>query len=179
MRAIFASLCLIVAAAAPAFAQEAPGPTPGVLDQVYACASVTDQTARLACYDAAVGRLREAQNSGSLVAVDRESVRQVEREGFGFSLPSLSNLFRRGGGGAPAVVEEIAEQQFEIASIAMRRDGTAAFTMTNGQVWSQIDNESPRNARVGGQVTIRRATLGSYLMSVAAGGPALRVRRTQ
>ena len=82
-------------------------------------------------------------------------------------------------GGSPTRVHRTVAGAADWSVRLRRRDGTASFTMTNGQVWSQIDNESPRNARAGGQVTIRRASMGSYLMSVEAGGPALRVRRTQ
>lgn len=178
MRIAFACLCLAAIAAAPALAQEEP--RSGVLDAVYACAGISEESARLACYDAAVGRMRAAQDSGTLVAVDRQQVAEIEREGFGFSLPSLSNLFRgRSGATEAAPIEQISELELEIARVTMRRDGTALITMTNGQVWSQIDNESPRNLRAGGSVTIRRATMGSFLMSVAAGGPALRVRRVE
>ncbi|MGH6951110.1 MAG: hypothetical protein ACREH4_09570 [Vitreimonas sp.] len=191
MRIVFASLCFIALATAPAAAQEPPAArpsTPGVLDQVYACANIANETERLACYDGAVGRLREAQDTGNLVAVDRAQVQEVDREAFGFSLPSLGRLFGSGGSNAsagatpaarPPAFERVDAMQLEIARVTMRRDGTASFTMTNGQVWSQIDNESPRNVRAGGQVTVRHASMGSYLMSVAAGGPALRVRRTQ
>lgn len=192
MRFVLASLCIAALAASAASAQQPPA-TPGVLDQVYACAEIADETQRLACYDGAVGRLREAQTTGNLVAVDRAQAEDIDRDAFGFSLPSLGRLF---GGGAresasaaasstpspsarPPALERVDAMQLEIARVVMRRDGTASFTMTNGQVWSQIDNESPRNARAGGQVTIRRASMGSYLMSVEAGGPALRVRRTQ
>lgn len=191
MRIVFVGLCLAAAALGSASAQDPPASqpaTPGVLDQVYACAGVAEENQRLACYDGAVGRLREAQNTGNIVAVDRAQAEEVDRDAFGFSLPSLARLFGGGSENAsasstsaarPPAFERVDEMQLEIARVAMRRDGTAAFTMTNGQVWSQIDNESPRNVRTGGQVTVRRASMGSYLMSVEAGGPALRVRRTQ
>src|SRR5262245_2582354 len=195
MRFVLASLCIAVLTAGAASAQQPPA-TPGVLDQVYACADITDETQRLACYDHAVGRLREAQTTGNLVAVDRAQAEDIDRDSFGFTLPSLGRLFgghggenasASGGAGAtpptpaarPPAIARVDAMQLEIARVVMRRDGTASFTMTNGQVWSQIDDESPRNARAGGHVTIRRASLGSYLMSVEAGGPALRVRRTQ
>jgi hypothetical protein len=174
-------------AAAPAAAQnQVPAGNPGALDAVYACAAITDEAPRLACYDNAVGRLREAQTTGNLVAVDRGQAEQLDREAFGFQLPSLSRLF--GGGsdsGSSAATperpgfERVDQMQLTVERVVRRRDGTVSITMTNGQVWSQIDNENPRNVRPGGQVTVRRATLGSYLMSVEAGGPALRVRRTQ
>lgn len=176
MRLVLVSLFCAIACAAPASAQQGQN-TPPVLDQVYACASIAEGEARLACYDAAVGRLREAQSSGNLVAVDREQAQEIERDAFGFSLPSLPRIFGRSRD-EPAA-ETVAEMRLEIASVVRRRNGPATFTMTNGQVWTQIDDEIARNAREGGAVTIRRATLGSFLMSVDAGGPAIRVRRSQ
>jgi len=175
MRVVLASLCFVAIAGA-ASAQERVA-NPPVLDQVYACAAIAEEAARLACYDGAVGRLREAQNSGNLVAVDRQQAETVEREAFGFSLPSLPRLFGNRGDGSAA--PEVAEMALQIDRVSRRGDGTATFYMTNGQVWTQIDDANARNVRPGGQVTIRRATLGSFLMSVQAGGPALRVRRSQ
>lgn len=184
MRVVLAALCFI-AIAAPAAAQET-APTPGVLDQVYACANLADEAERLACYDTAVGRLREAQTSGSLVAVDRAQAAELDRDAFGFSLPSLSRIFGGGGDrGGPSASREasgfeaIDEMQLTIASVRRTRYGPATFTMTNGMVWVQIDDEVARNAREGGTVTVRRAAIGSFLMSVDAGGPAIRVRRQQ
>ena len=178
MRVIFASVCF-VALAAPAFAQEQAPATPGVLDQVYACATVSEEAARLACYDGAVGRLREAQTSGNLVAVDRQQAQEIQRDAFGFSLPSLPRLFGSRGDNQQAAIEDVAEMRLEVASVASRRNMPSVFTMTNGQIWVQIDDENARNVRQGGTVTVRRASMGSFLMSVDAGGPAIRVRRQQ
>lgn len=177
MRRALASLALALALAAPAAAQGDPQ-APPVLDQVYACAQVTAEAERLACYDSAVGRLRQAQNSGDLVAVDRAQAQAIERDAFGFSLPSLPRLFG-GGANRPDAEPNVAELQLEIARVSHRADGKALFTMANGQVWAQIDDANVRRAREGGAVTIRRAALGSYLMSVEAGGPAIRVRRSE
>lgn len=176
MRIALSSLAFL-ALASSATAQPAP-PTPGVLDQVYACAAIAGEPERLACYDGAVGRLRAAESSGQVVAVDRARAEEVEREAFGFTLPSLPRLFGRRGEGV-AAPEEVAEARLEIARVESRPNRPATFTMTNGQVWTQIDGESARNVREGGAVTIRRAAMASFLMSVEAGGPAIRVRRTQ
>lgn len=173
MRIALFSLVL-VALITSAAAQE-PTQRPAVLDQVYACANVTAEAERLACYDAAVGRLREAQSSGNLVAVDRVQAEEIERDAFGFTLPSLPRLF----GNRETAATPVAEAQLEIARVTRRPNLPAVFTMTNGQVWTQIDTESTRNVREGGAVTVRRAALGSYMMSVEAGGHAIRVRRTQ
>lgn len=176
MRAVIASLCFVAfAATAAAQTQQAPPQPPQVLDQVYSCANVTDDAQRLTCYDQAVGRLRQAQTSGEIVAVDRHQAETINREAFGFSLPSLPHLFSRGSDGAE--VGHVDEVALEVTRIQRRPDGTALFTMSNGQVWAQIDSDSARNVREGGHVSIRRASMGSFLMHVDAGGAALRVRR--
>ncbi|MBC7769418.1 MAG: hypothetical protein H7124_11585 [Phycisphaerales bacterium] len=177
MRIVIASLCFVAFAAGSAAAQDRAPASPPVLDQVYACANVADETQRLACYDGAVGRLREAQTSGNLVAVDRQQAQEIEREAFGFSLPSLPRIFGNRGNEAPGA--EVLEMALVIDRVVSRRNGPSTFYMTNGQAWTQIDNEVARNVRAGGEVTIRRAALGSFLMSVRAGGPALRVRRSE
>jgi len=187
MRIVLASLAFI-ALAGPVAAQQQTAPAnPGVLDQVYNCRTITDEAQRLACYDGAVGRLQEAQNTGNLVAVDRGQAQEMDREAFGFSMPSLSRIFGGGSSGgannsasaSTPQFERIDNIQMEIASVTHRRNLPSTFRMTNGQVWVQIDDEVARNVRQGGQVTIQRASMGSYLMRVEAGGPAIRVRRQQ
>ncbi|MBS0385673.1 MAG: hypothetical protein JSS00_10040 [Proteobacteria bacterium] len=182
MRLVFAGL-LIAVLALPAAAQ-GPAPqqsqaSPAVLDEVYACAQIGDEHQRLECYDRAVGRMHEAQNRGDLVAVDRQQAERVNREAFGFSLPSLGNLFAGLGGPSRRPTEDVAEISAHITRVAQDRSGRATFTLDNGQQWEQIDDENARNARSGGSVRVRRAMMGSFLMHVDAGGPALRVRRVQ
>jgi hypothetical protein len=182
MRIVLASLAFI-AFAGPVAAQEQPAPTPDVLNQLYACRDISDETQRLACYDGAVGRVQQAQDTGNLVAIDRGQAQEMDRESFGFSLPSLSRIFGGGSDSQSAAstprFERVDDVQMEVASVVHRRNAPSTFTMTNGQVWVQIDDEVARNVRQGGQVTVRRASLSSYLMSVDAGGPAIRVRRIQ
>jgi hypothetical protein len=60
-----------------------------------------------------------------------------------------------------------------------RLDGNQTFIMDNGQVWAVIVAEENRRARPGATVTVRKASLGSYLLSVENGGAALRVRRVE
>ncbi|MEP3072588.1 hypothetical protein [Maricaulis sp.] len=59
------------------------------VDDVLACRSVVDIEARLACFDASAERLATARHSGDIVIVEREDVEAVERDSFGFNLPSL------------------------------------------------------------------------------------------
>lgn len=179
MRIILASLAFIALTGSVAAQEQAP--TPDALGRVYACRNITDEAQRLACYDSAVGNLQTAQNAGNIVAVDRQHAEQVDREAFGFQLPSLSRIFGDSSSSNPRQpqFERVDNIQMEIASVVARRNMPAVFRMTNGQVWVQIDSEVARNVRQGGSVTIERASLGSYLMHVEAGGPAIRVRRQQ
>ena len=169
MRIVLAALAFI-AIAVPVAAQQQtpPAANPGVLDQVYSCRGISDEAQRLACYDGAVGRLQEAQNTGNLVAVDRGQAQEMDRDAFGFSLPSLSRIFgggNSGGGGSSSAsttpqFERIEEIQMTVESVTHRRNMPSTFRMTNGQVWVQIDSEVARNVRQGGTVTVRRANAG-------------------
>jgi len=86
-RVSIAALCLTVALPAAATAQ-----TGDPVDSVLACRSVTELEARLACFDAAADRLAAARQSGDLMTVTRGDVEAVERDSFGYSLPSLPRL---------------------------------------------------------------------------------------
>lgn len=174
MRVVLASLCLI-AFAAPAAAQEPPA-TPDALTQVYACAALTEEAARLTCYDTAVGRLRTEQSTGNIVAVDRGQIETIERESFGFALPSLPTIFRRD---PTREQEAMSEANFTIERVSRHADGRSTFYMTDGAAWTQVESESARNARPGENVTVRRAALGSFMMSFESGGRSQRVRRSQ
>jgi hypothetical protein len=173
-------VCLALVAAPMAFAQTE-AQTPGQLAEVYRCADISESEARLACYDAAVGRLKQAEEAGDFRAIDREGVTEVRREAFGFALPNLARILPFGGdddndGQAEQALER---QTFEIARVIERPYGYFAFVMTNGQVWAQVVAASARPMRPGAQVTIRRASLGSYMMVSERGGAAQRVRREQ
>jgi hypothetical protein len=179
-------VCIIVIAsfgfAAAAAAQPpAQTPAPEPLTKVYACAAIAEAQARLACFDAAVAALKSAETQGDFAAVDAARVRQMQRESFGFTLPSLPKLglpgMRPGPDGVVAAPVPD-EQTMRIARLG-RFDGRSSFVMENGQVWVLVESKSNRNARAGASVTIRRALMGSFLMSVEKGGAALRVRRVE
>jgi hypothetical protein len=151
--------------------------TPDVLARVYACVEKTADAERLACYDAAVGALKTAQATGEVTAIDKGQARQIERESFGFNLPSLPTIAFPNLFGGPS-----AEQPTEAVASTIRSVSGASrptFTLENGQAWQSVDSETNRNARTGAAVTIRKAFGESFLMSVEAGGPAIRVRRVQ
>ncbi|WP_394694143.1 hypothetical protein [Hyphobacterium sp.] len=74
------------------------------IDDILVCQRIAEESARLACFDAAAGRLTEERENG-LVAIYRQDVEAVERDSFGFDLPSMPRLslsmFGNGGGNSP------------------------------------------------------------------------------
>jgi len=70
------------------------------VEALFACQQVADTAARAACFDAAVSDFKTALDGGEIAIIERRAVREVERDGFGLSLPSLSGIqqvFRRDG----------------------------------------------------------------------------------
>ena len=71
---------------------------PDELEAIYACKSISAAQERLACYDKSVGRFEAAQKSGEVVTVSKTAIEKVERDAFGFNLPSLPSLGKMFGG---------------------------------------------------------------------------------
>lgn len=180
MRTILLAAAFAAAAITAAVAQTpAPtAPTPDAVQQVYRCADTTDDAQRLACYDAAVGQLRSAQQTGELAVIDRAGAAVVDRESFGFSLPNLARLLPFGGDRDESSAEQPQEQTFTIERIVEGRERNT-FVMSNGQIWVQSETRSARHVRVGHHVTIRRAAMGSFMLVPERGGAGLRVRRQE
>ncbi|WP_277314719.1 hypothetical protein [Sphingomonas sp. AOB5] len=154
-------------------AQTAPsaGSEPAELRALLECRGITDNAARLACFDAASARFDVARQRGDLAVVDREEVRKTRRGLFGFRLPGIS-LF----GGDKEGGDELAELTGKVVSARRGSDGWT-ITLEGGAVWQQTDAVMlGRSPKPGSTVVIRRAALGSYKMNVD-GGPAIKVRR--
>lgn len=162
----------------PVWAQSDDGlKTPEVLEALFACKTIASPEERLACYDEGVGRVEQAQSSGDLVAIDKESAQQIKRESFGFNIPSLPKIaFPKLGGGDD--IDETVVLTIERYKVSPRKKYT--FYMANGQVWEQIDGEVRRKPRGKDQTLhIRPAALGSFIAQINGTGPGIRVRRRE
>ena len=160
MKTAIATCVVGLAVAGLAFAQTETNPQPSApaLQDVYRCADIQEDAARLQCYDTAVGRLHQQEQAGQVVALDRTQANQMQREAFGFTLPSLSNLLPRLG------TEDVERVEVQVESIAPFAPGRSVFVLSNGQRWAQVESHSIRGIRPGDTVTIRRAALGSYML---------------
>jgi hypothetical protein len=173
MRTFLVTAVAFAALASIAQAQTPP-PTPQALTDVYTCAQVQDDAQRLQCYDGAVGRLRQAETQGQVVAVDRAQAQEIERDSFGFHLPSISRLLLPNLEGSDDAIDNV---EMTVARVRVSPTGYHTFEMENGQVWTQVEPENARNVRTGDVVNIRRASLGSFRLISSRGGAGHRVRR--
>lgn len=162
--------------AGPAMAKDkSPPPAPQAYQDLVACKAIADPAARLACFDAQVGKLEQATAAGEVVVTDRAAVRETRKGLFGFKLPSLG-LF---GGGGDDDKDEIKEILGTVASARSFGYGTWRITLEDGSVWEQTDSERlVFDPRKGDKVRIYKAALGTYRMNVD-GQRAIRVRRVE
>lgn len=166
--------------APPVWAAEPVAPEPvAPVSDVYACASIATDAERLACYDTAVGRLKAAEQAGEVTIVDPVKVRQLEKEAFGFSIPSLPRLALPKLGDPTALGDEPGVEEMTFTIERVRPGDKSAFVMTNGQVWKNIDTAKAMQFKAGKTVLIRRASMGSFLMKLDGGTTSIRVKREE
>jgi hypothetical protein len=125
------------------------------------CAAIAAADERLACYDA----LAKGKSSGAQAA----SADAARSESAGASFGTV----RRKLPAKPQVPETI---QAVVAKVSVDRLGTVSVSLDNGQSWTFHDPDAL--LRSGDAVTIRRAALGSYLMTTPS-RHTYRVQRTQ
>ncbi len=160
-----------LAALAMTAVQEPPPQSPEQLQRLLACLAVTETTARLACFDAAAGALESAHRDGALVVVDRAQMDRARRDTFGLDLPTLPRLF--GSRAGPELTE------VDSTLVCARQNGREEWTfrLADGSTWTQVDSGAVQfRNRPDQPVRIRRAALGSFLMTVG-GSRAVRVER--
>ncbi len=143
---------------------------------VLACRALSDDAARLACFDRETGALAAAEAAGEVQVIARADVEAIERESFGFQLPSLPQLIRRDRG-----EETLDEVTAAITSVTMDNlTGRLRVALDNGQVWEQSDSANLQMGRVrrAKTATIKRAALGSFKLTFEDAGT-IRVKRVE
>jgi hypothetical protein len=161
IRNILCGAALALGAAGSALAAKPAPTTAPAVQAVVDCRKIDDSAQRLACYDAATDALTKAQTSGDLVTLDRKQRQEVRKQAFGFALPSLAMFDVGEKSEATDSLEET------LASAHQDAQGKWTFVMQDGAVWRQIDDEFlSRNPHQGSAIVIRRATMGSYMLSV-------------
>jgi hypothetical protein len=166
MKHVLPVMAIFGAIAVPALAQEN-GPVSTAT--VYACADISDDEDRLACYDNAVGRLKSAEAAGEVVSVTRQEVEDVQRDSFGFSMPSLPKLtMPKFGGGDDRELNELVASVERVTKSAR---GKVIVYLDNNQVWQQTDDKRVYISRRQSfeQAAVRKAAFGSFMMKLDDG----------
>jgi hypothetical protein len=174
---LFAAMLLGLAAAAdaqppaPAAAQQ----RPELFEALVRCRAVTEDAARLRCFDAAAAALEQAAARRDVVVVDRAQIRESRRRLFGLTLPRLPVF---GGNDGDGEAEEVRTLEGVIASAQQNDLGQWYIRLqAEGGTWVQTDhNLLALQPRAGQPVVINRGVMGSYMMRVAR-QPGIRVRR--
>lgn len=178
MKSLYPAAAALALVSGPAAAQSEPDLSDSILSGLYECRGIADIEQRALCYDAQVDSLKTREASEEIVAVDAAKVRQLERESFGFNLPSLPDL------GLPSLGGGDREERAAMTVTDIRSGrGGAAFVMSNGQVWELVDGSLGAAAGAeGGEAEIKKGLMGSYLMTLRLPGRnlrGLRVRRVE
>ena len=147
-----------------AFAQPKARDRIDAIQKLIDCRALADNAARLACFDTTATALDQAEAKGEIVVIEREQVKAVRKQAFGFSLPSL-NLFDRSEKGEP--VERLDHITATATRAYQNNGGKWVIELEGGAVWIQTDSEPlPRGAKTGSTVEIREAAMGSFLVNV-------------
>ena len=118
------------------------GETPDELIAIYKCKSIEKPEIRLECYDNAVERFEKADNDGELVTVRKAKIQNVEREAFGFNIPSLSSINRIFG------LKEKSDSDTVTAEIKDKNDLTASVKKPNTLKKSPKKKEKKQKTKV-------------------------------
>jgi hypothetical protein len=144
------------------------------------CARLTADSERLACYDAAASWIEAARGTASAEAntgVDNSDRAEDEKA----VAPGAASATR--GFGAEQLGRNELDSKEEIHSRFVGEfsgwRGNTRFPLENGQVWQQDEPGRMIYRAENPEVTIRRAAMGTYLLSVEGVRRALRVRRLE
>jgi hypothetical protein len=147
-------------------------PTPSSLNQLLECRNLASNEARLTCFDTQATRLAQETASGELVPVYKSEIAEARRGLFGIDRLKVPGFLA-----AQDAEEELGEVETTLELARKQGAGPWRFVLTDGSTWDQIDSSDPYfSNRAGTQVRIRRASMGSYLMTIGR-SPAIRVSR--
>lgn len=156
---VISSIAALFLITPSSWAADVPANSP--LAAVYACRSIDNDAARLACFDQAVAVVQKKEISQEIVAVDSVKAKDINRRAFG--LPSMS-LPKLGlpDFGSSAKIDNVTLAVSRIYSF--RR--TYRLEMENGDIWEITGGDLKRAPKGDLTAEIRAKSLGSYKMTL-------------
>lgn len=153
-------------------------PPSNPIDPIYACQTIPSDAERLACFDQAVASLKARETAGEVQTVDMAAIENIEKEAFGFSLPSLPSLFRSQSADN-SQRESVSEITAPVKSARIQGvTGKIIVVLENGQTWEQTDTVKANAFAIkkAKEARIRKASMGSYMLSLD-GAASFRAKR--
>jgi hypothetical protein len=139
---------------------------------LYVCEQITNKADQLTCFLTETAKLRSAETSGDLIAVDKESFEDIKK-----SEVEKAETKR---------VEKVKEKTAKKRTLAIQTATTYGandyirFTLVNGEVWQQIE---PARVRLGkatpDMLTIKRGTFKSFRATVNGKRPSFGVTQVK
>lgn len=147
-----------------ALAQDKKAELPSSFQKLAQCRAITDDTARLACFDKESGVLITAANEGEVKVVNREEAKTMRKSLFGFSLPDIA-IFGDDDDEAKQDVEKLSST---ITKVTALPSGYWRVTIADGNaVWESTGKRRGMIApKVGNKIEFEPAALGTYWMRV-------------
>jgi len=149
-----AAVCMSTAAVA------APKPQPSspLLSDVQKCRQIGEDAARLACYDRTVNVLATASARGDINVIDRQSMREVRRSLFGFSVPKLPFF-------SNSKEQEPKETVTTLTGFRELGNDFYRFSLKDPEsTWETLDAAFIMTPKIGEKVTVKRGSLGNYFV---------------
>lgn len=196
-RILFAVAC--GAAVTFQFGTVSASPRDDVLSGLQKCSTVTEDKARLSCYDALVRPAQEALNRPpEPQEVTHPPTKEEQKSWFGFDVGSLFNSSpsqqttpeQFGSENTTSTKQKVEAAKEEVDSIsagvteyAYTPFGKFIVFLDNGQVWRQLEGDSDhamfRKNPKDNKVTIERGLIGSYNLSINDSSRTFKVDRVK
>lgn len=157
-----AALCFLSFSTSATLAQASVPP------EFLACSRIQKNGERLACYDRAITYLTQP--------TEQQTAAPSPEASFGLqaSVPQPPAAAIKD----PQSDEEVSSITARVTAVTSDREGKKVVTLDNGQTWREVNKSGFLALETGDEVTINRASLGSFMMSVPNGRP-VRVRRVK
>ena len=137
------------------------------------CRAIAEDAARLTCYDKLPDHPTPGLATAAHLAPSAAAVSPSSETLFGRDTVQSEELVRRAAG-----ISRLDEVTSRVSGVERNPLGKLVLSLDNGQVWVQLDSSTVR-IESGEVVRIRRAALGSYLLTGAGGKRSIRVRRSE
>lgn len=174
-RIVTMGILAAAAAAAPAGAKEKDKAPPEIFQSLSACRAITEDKARLACFDTASAAFSTAVAQQEIVVLDKKQVQETRKGLFGFRLPKLP-FFGGDDGDERGEDKGMIELTTTIKNTASMGNDKWRLVLADGATWVTTDPMLDVTPKPGKAITIKKAMFGSYNLSVA-GSRVVKARR--